>query len=209
MSPVSIHKYRLIFNSSSWPPIPFMGFKIRITDRIAGAVRIFVSVQSGMAILAVFSHGLEARTTGYLTSPIAALYLSTNFACLIENAYTIGAEAVSGGRKLIRTMAERKWHWWRGIVVSAAFFVGCWTHMTMTMTPNTSWEQSPFSGPLVFLHCSNDSTSRMFSAIMLAVLSGGLCLPAFRLTWWTLSIFLLSVFVWVWCSISAAAAAVC
>ena len=72
------------------------------------------------------------------------------------------------------------WHWQCGAVASAAFLLACCLHMALSMTPNTSWEHHPYSGPLVVLHTARQPLDYLIGLLMWAILGPGLCLPAFR-----------------------------
>ena len=63
-------------------------------------------------------------------------------------------------------MGESAWHWRRGAILSAIFFLACWLYMDSTMTPNTSWGHNPFSGPLVVLHTAVQPLDYIIGGLM-------------------------------------------
>lgn len=97
--------------------------------------------------------------------------------------------------------------WRRGFAVSAAFVLGCGLHMAAAMTPSTSWEHHPFSGPLVALHEARHPWEYAVSGAIFLGLGAGLCGPAFRVTVVTVGIAIISAVAWVALSIWAAAMA--
>lgn len=72
------------------------------------------------------------------------------------------------------------------------------------MTPNTSWEHHPYSGPVVVLHGAHTPVGYLVGGAMLIVLSAGICLPAFRPSILTVIIAFMSGAAWVGISYMAA-----
>ena len=99
--------------------------------------------------------------------------------------------------------------WRRGLAASAAFALGCGVHMAAAMTPNTSWEHHPFSGPLVALHESRHPLDYVVSGAVLLGLGAGLCGPAFRATFLSVAISIATAVAWVALSMWTAAVASC
>ena len=101
------------------------------------------------------------------------------------------------------------WHWCRGCVISGIFLFVCCLHMSLSMTPGTSWEHHPFSGPLIVLHTAIYPVDYCIGGLMWVGLGAGLCLPAFRVNVLTVIVSIAAGCVWVIISISAAASAAC
>jgi hypothetical protein len=102
-----------------------------------------------------------------------------------------------------------KWHWRRGLAVSAGFLLLCLLHMALSMTANTSWEHHPFSGPLIVLHTARQPLQYVVGGLMWLVLGAGICLPAFRVTVGTVIACIASSVVWVSISMWTATVASC
>jgi hypothetical protein len=81
--------------------------------------------------------------------------------------------------------------------------------MALAMSPNTSWEHHPFSGPLIALHESRHPLDYAVSGVLLLGLGAGLCWPAFRLTAASIALSIASAVVWVALGIWAATIASC
>jgi hypothetical protein len=109
--------------------------------------------------------------------------------------------------KLRSESRASEWHWKRGVAVVIAFMSACYAHMAISMTPNTSFEHHPFSGPLSPIHSYVTAEGKIFGWIALAVLGAGICLPGFRFHFATVAIATVSVGAWIllsyWCAVVA------
>jgi hypothetical protein len=95
------------------------------------------------------------------------------------------------------------WNLHRGVVTSVAFVTASLLHIGM-MSPNTSWEHHPLSGPLIVLHAASRPVDYVIGVMLWLVLGAGLCMPAFRASICTAVMCIVAAILWVSISIWAA-----